>query len=132
MTNEQLSGTSLGRASAVGRREVGGEATPHPSLPGPHFAGLRPQEIREWLIRNVAERMAIEPSEIDVRAKFATYGLDSRAALEITGELENWSGFPLDATLVWDYPCIEAVVEHLVERQKIRAGWEAAGGEREV
>ncbi|MEO1374971.1 MAG: acyl carrier protein [Cyanobacteria bacterium J06635_10] len=65
--------------------------------------------------------MEIKPSEIDVTIPFDRYGLDSSAAVSMTGDLEDWLGYELDPTLIYDYPTIEALVEHLSSEHNIEA-----------
>jgi acyl carrier protein len=33
----------------------------------------------------------------------------------MTGELENWLGYSIDPTLIYDYPTIESFAQHLTE-----------------
>jgi len=61
----------------------------------------------------VAETLELDPGEIDVAIPLDRYGLDSRAAATLAGDLEDWLGRPVSATLVWDYPTIEDISEHL-------------------
>jgi acyl carrier protein len=69
--------------------------------------------IRVWLVERLATQFAVAPEEIDVRETFSNYGLDSRTAVSLSGELERWLGRTLSPTLVWDYPTIELVARHL-------------------
>ncbi len=69
--------------------------------------------IQAWLVSYLAELLEIEPDEIDVRITFERYGLDSSAAVIMTGDLEEWLGYELDPTLIYDYPTIEALARHL-------------------
>ncbi|NET60101.1 MAG: AMP-binding protein, partial [Symploca sp. SIO2E6] len=70
-------------------------------------------KIQTWLIKQIAEQLGVEPQEIDIRESFARYGLDSVAAVRLSGELEEWLGRNLAPTLVYDYPTIEALARHL-------------------
>ncbi|NER47858.1 MAG: alpha/beta fold hydrolase [Symploca sp. SIO1A3] len=69
--------------------------------------------IQTWLIKQIAEQLGLEPQEIDIREPFARYGLDSVAAVRLSGELEEWLGRKLAPTLAYDYPTIEALARHL-------------------
>ena len=71
------------------------------------------EAIRAWLVDKLATQLAIAPEEIDVRETFSNYGLDSRTAVGLSGELERWLGRTLSPTLVWDYPTIELVAKNL-------------------
>jgi acyl carrier protein len=70
-------------------------------------------EIQRWLVGQVAAELELDPGEIDVTIPLERYGLDSRAAVTLAGDLEDWLGRPVPATLVWDYPTIEEISEHL-------------------
>lgn len=69
--------------------------------------------IQAWLIKKVSTALSVSPDEIDPRETFASYGLDSRTAVSLSGDLERWLGRRLSPTLVWDYPTIDAIAEHL-------------------
>ncbi|HEX2685090.1 MAG TPA: beta-ketoacyl synthase N-terminal-like domain-containing protein, partial [Kofleriaceae bacterium] len=73
----------------------------------------RVDEIKAWLIQHLAERLAVTCASIDPREPFASYGLTSREAVVLSGELEEWLGWTLSPTLVWDYPTIEALARFL-------------------
>ncbi|WP_445250265.1 beta-ketoacyl synthase N-terminal-like domain-containing protein [Microcoleus sp. OTE_8_concoct_300] len=73
------------------------------------------QAIQAWLVCKIAERLGVNPQDIDVQQPFSRYGLDSVAAVSLSGELGDWLGASLSPTLVYDYPTIEALVPHLVE-----------------
>jgi acyl carrier protein len=72
-------------------------------------------EIQAWMVDYVAELLEIEPDKIDVAIPFDRYGLDSSAAVGLAGDLETWLDRELDPTLLYDYPTIESLSEHLVE-----------------
>jgi acyl carrier protein len=70
-------------------------------------------EIQLWLITKLAMRLGVGPEEMHIDRPLADYGLDSRTALSLSGELEEWLGRELSPTLLWDYPTIEALSAHL-------------------
>ena len=70
-------------------------------------------EVRQWLVTKVAEQLDVPPDEVSVERPWAEFGLDSRTAVALAGELEVFVGRELSPTLVWDYPTIEAVVQHV-------------------
>eukprot|EP00951_Prasinocladus_malaysianus_P019335 scaffold155977_cov54-Prasinocladus_malaysianus.AAC.1 len=51
--------------------------------------------------------------DVDAGEPLAAAGLDSLAAVELRNVLEEKLGMELPATLLYDYPTVEAVVEHL-------------------
>ena len=73
----------------------------------------KPTEIQAWIVSKIAERLQVNPPEIDVQAPFVSYGLDSVATVRFAGELENWLGQKLSPTMLYDYPSIAALVLHL-------------------
>ena len=73
------------------------------------------REIQTWIVNYVAELLEVNPDRIDVTIPFDRYGLDSSAAVGLAGDLEDWLERELDPTLLYDYPTIEALTQHLVE-----------------
>ncbi len=72
------------------------------------------EEIEAWLIARVATVLDLPAGDVDPRQPFADFGLDSRTAISISGELEEWLGREVPPTLVWDHPSIEAAAAFLV------------------
>jgi acyl carrier protein len=70
-------------------------------------------QIRDWMVARIASALGVSPSEIDVNAPFTDHGLDSIAALQLTGALEEELQRPLSATLVFDHPTIATLARHL-------------------
>lgn len=70
-------------------------------------------KIQDWLVAYIANLLEIESEEIDVTIPFDRYGLDSSAAVGMTGELEDWLGKEVEPILLYDYPTIEALAQHL-------------------
>lgn len=70
-------------------------------------------EIQDWIVAYLATLLEVEPEEIDVTVPFDRYGLDSSAAFGLTGDLEEWLQAEIDPTLLYDYPTVEALVQHL-------------------
>ncbi|MEU8571417.1 beta-ketoacyl synthase N-terminal-like domain-containing protein, partial [Streptomyces pathocidini] len=69
--------------------------------------------IRGLLTRLVSEACLIAPEEIAPDRPLAEYGLSSRDAVAISGELEAALGRSLPTTLLWQNPSIDALVHHL-------------------
>jgi acyl carrier protein len=70
-------------------------------------------EIRSWVVNYLSDLLEIDADDVDVTIPFDRYGLDSSAAVGLTGELEDWLGKEVPPTLLYDYPTIEALVEYL-------------------
>lgn len=62
--------------------------------------------IRRHLIEQIARRSRITVAEIDPDRPLEEFGLASRDAVAIAGELEQMLGRALPATLVWEHPTI--------------------------
>jgi 8-amino-7-oxononanoate synthase len=69
--------------------------------------------ISSWLIERIASLLERPPQEVDVNMPLQRYGIDSVEAVVISGDLEELLGRRLDSTLVWDYPTIAQLAEHL-------------------
>lgn len=70
-------------------------------------------EIESWLVNSISELLNIDPNQIDPTVSLETYGLDSSTAVILSGDLQDWLGFPLDPTIFFDYPTIEQISDHL-------------------
>ena len=71
--------------------------------------------IQEWLTVYLANLLDMQADDVDAEMPFESYGLDSAAAVAMTGDLEDWLGHELEPTLVYDYPTIEKLANHLGE-----------------
>ena len=72
-------------------------------------------DIQTWLVSYVAELLEIEPNAIDITIPLEQYGLDSSAAVVLSGDLQDWLECDLDPELLLDYQTIEALTQYLIE-----------------
>jgi acyl carrier protein len=70
-------------------------------------------EIQNWLIEQLAERLEIDPEEIDIDEPFDNYNLDSGKALILLGRLEKWLGQEFNPVLIFNYPTVAQLAERL-------------------
>jgi acyl carrier protein len=63
--------------------------------------------IQRWLQLRIAEVIQAPADQVDITLPFSYYGLDSVAALAISGEMQIWLRRKLSPTLTWDHPNIE-------------------------
>ncbi len=77
------------------------------------------EAIQVWLISQLSEQLEVKPDDIDIGESLARYGLDSSVAISITANLEDWLGCKLGASLLWDYPSIEALARHLAKKCRL-------------
>src|ERR1700730_14998380 len=70
--------------------------------------------IQAWLVVKLPEYLALEPSDIDIDAPFASYGLQSVNVVGLSGDLEDCLGREFSPTLVYDHPDIVHLAHYLV------------------
>jgi len=94
-------------------------AIPQPAIPHPtisHSTQASPVDRRKWLRERIAAEcasMLSQPGTIDPRRPLHELGLDSLAALELRNRLGRLVGAVLNASLLFDYPTVDALTEHL-------------------
>lgn len=104
----------------IARRE---EAAHHPQG---GWRGRTSEEIESWLISYISTLMEIEPRTLDLTASFDSYGLDSSAAVAMTGDLEDWLGVTIDPTAPYDYPNPEQLIRYLAELSRRQSSLSAS------
>jgi acyl carrier protein len=72
--------------------------------------------IKSWLLDWLAQELRIDREKIDPRQSFLSYGMDSVQAMTMVGDLEANLEVRLPPTLAWDFPDIDALSAHLVDR----------------
>lgn len=81
---------------------------------------LEPQErldsLLDFLRDQVAAVLNMNPEQMDVRERLFDLGIDSLMALELKNRLEAAFSLRLSQTLVFDYPMVTALADHLAER----------------
>ncbi|MDJ0732649.1 MAG: acyl carrier protein [Nostocaceae cyanobacterium] len=78
-------------------------------------------EIQQWIVAYIAQLLNISEQEIDVTVSFDRYGLDSLAAIGLSGKLGSWLEYEIDPTVLYDYPTIETLTQYLAEELRIKA-----------
>lgn len=71
-------------------------------------------ELREWLITYLAQLLGMDKAEVDPSFSFELYGLDSTAAVGLSGDLSNLLGREFDTSVAYDHPSVDALMEHLL------------------
>lgn len=92
------------------------------------------EELRVWLRNWVIETTGVEPEEVTDTKPLENFGLSSRDAVVLSGELENLLGTHLDATVAYEYPTIAQLADRLIngpgepqsQRSQAPAGGDAA------
>ena len=75
----------------------------------------RSREIQEWLVSYLAELLDLDVEAVDIDDTFASFGLDSSAAMGMVGDLEAWLNRKLDPELIYNHPTIATLSQHLAE-----------------
>ncbi len=99
--------------------EGGPEEIVSASLAGARAKPLTSQEVQNWLVMRIASLMNVEPREIDIKSPFTAFGLTSREAVSLSGELENWLHVELSPTIAYEYPTIELISSHLAPQLEV-------------
>ncbi|MBD2519333.1 acyl carrier protein [Nostoc sp. FACHB-973] len=73
------------------------------------------ETIQAWLVNQFAERLEIDPEDIDIHEPFDNYDLNSAETIILLGKLEKWLGRNLNPTLIFNYPTIAELAERLAE-----------------
>ncbi|KDP88103.1 hypothetical protein CF70_032560 [Cupriavidus sp. SK-3] len=71
------------------------------------------EEISAWCTQFIVNNLGIPPAKVDTSHEFDAYGLDSTAAVGLVVELEEWLGRPVDPSVLFEYPTIDALANHL-------------------
>ena len=71
------------------------------------------EAISEWLRARVAVLLKCAPSDVDAHAPIDSLGLDSATAVGLTLDLEERLGRPVEPSLFYDYPTIDALATAL-------------------
>ncbi|MFB1483784.1 SDR family NAD(P)-dependent oxidoreductase [Corallococcus sp. RDP092CA] len=100
-----VEGAALGAASTEPSWAQRWEATP---------ATERPGFLRAYVQEQVARILRWDPTQpMDAQRGFAEMGMDSLMAVELRNRLQRDVGQPLSAALIFNYPRIEALAQHL-------------------
>ena len=78
-------------------------------------------QLQTWLTEYLAQLLGMPVAEVDPTFSFELYGLDSTAAVGLTGDLSELLGQDLEPTLAYDHPTIEALVDHLTTQGLLEA-----------
>ena len=70
------------------------------------------EEIRAWLLDKLRRELHAD-GPLDGSCPLADYGLESRSAIGVTADLEDWLGVELDPTMFFDYPTIDELARFL-------------------
>lgn len=81
-------------------------------------------EISDWIAARVAGELNIAPDEVDRNGDLTNCGLDSIAAFTLTGDLAEWLDRDLRATLLWEFPSIQSLAQHLAHETETESDFD--------
>ena len=71
------------------------------------------EEVQAWIVDWLKSNADISTGSIELDKPFADYHLDSLTSVELSYDLEEWSGKELSVTTVWNYPTINQMSAYL-------------------
>lgn len=74
---------------------------------------LTTEILRQWLIGHLADRLGIDPADVDTGKSFEAYGLDSRVAVQVSGALEKRVERRLSPGLLYEHQTIDDLSSYL-------------------
>ena len=77
------------------------------------------KSIQNWLLRELSFRLKLGESEIDIQKPFTFYGIDSKEALGLAGDLEDWLHVKLSPTVLWQYPDIKSLADFICNTSSV-------------
>jgi acyl carrier protein len=72
--------------------------------------------LETLLVERMCQILRLDVSRFDRRKPLGDFGFDSLMALELRNVLEASLGVQLSATLIWRYPSLRALTDHLAEK----------------
>ncbi|WP_019931905.1 polyketide synthase Pks13 [Nocardia sp. BMG111209] len=100
--------TAVASTPAAGQLDGAGTGIHRPAT------DLSVAELREWLRRWVADATGQPIEQITVDRPMEEFGLASRDALALGGDIEELTGVTLNATIVYQHPTIASLAERIV------------------
>src|ERR1700730_11117833 len=93
------------------------DATDTPSTAAdatPATTDMSVAELREWLRRWVSDATGQPLENITVDRPMEEFGLASRDAIALGGDIEELTGVVLNATIVYQHPTIASLAERVI------------------
>ncbi len=83
---------------------------------------LGESELQDWLFANLAARLGRDRNMLGLDDPFTSLGLDSLAAVEIAGELESLLGRTVSPALLFNFPNVRSLANHLTTPESVHHG----------
>jgi acyl carrier protein len=78
-------------------------------------------KLRAWLVTELARRVKCPEAEIDTAKPFDAYGLDSRAAVQVSGALEKVVERRLSPAILFDHATIDDLAHYLGRELRLQS-----------
>ncbi len=69
--------------------------------------------MAQWISAWLADQLAMTLEQIEGNQPFADYGMSSVMAVNLAGALSDWLGQPIPAVLLWNFPTVDTLAEHV-------------------
>ena len=76
--------------------------------------------FKSWLVSHLSRSFINSAERLDPHKPLSTYGLDSVSAVTLVGDIERKIGCSLPASLIFDYPTIDAICRLLFDKDSAR------------
>ncbi|MET9406277.1 SDR family NAD(P)-dependent oxidoreductase [Streptomyces sp. NPDC002935] len=85
----------------------------------PDTSPTTPEGVRAWLTSAVAEAAGLAPSAVAPERPIAEFGLGSRQLVALAAGLSEWTGRPLEPSLVFNHPTIAGIADAVFDEQPL-------------
>jgi len=76
-----------------------------------------PEAISQWLTDYLSSALDLTAEEIDPNVSLVEYGIDSTAAIGLSGDLSRWLGVELQDSVAFDHNTITALSQYAASLQ---------------
>lgn len=92
-------------------------------------AEITHEYLEDLMVGYIAEALGLMPDDVDVDKPLSDFGLDSLAMLSLGEALEQRLARKLEPTLLWYYPTVRSLSEHLVGEWRSGASAKPGAGD---
>jgi acyl carrier protein len=78
------------------------------------------EQICQWLVDHLSQVLNIDAKQVDITLEFDDYGLDSRDAVGMIGELGEWLKRDLDPNLIYEYRSIDELSTYVASEMVVK------------
>lgn len=74
---------------------------------------VRKVDVEAWLFSWLERNLHVSLAELDPGALFSSFGMSSRHALDLSGDVAGWLGRAVSPVVVYEHPTMDALSRHL-------------------